>query len=73
MIRPETPKTSEKQGFPSEAQQLAQQLAQQTILIDPDLRAIIDRWPELPGAVRAGILAMVGTADGKAGDDAESE
>jgi hypothetical protein len=59
MIRPETPKTSEKQGFPSEAQQLAQQLAQRTPQADPDLLAIIERWPALPEAVKAGILAMV--------------
>ena len=31
--------------------------------IDPDLAAIIDRWPELPEAVKAGILAMVRSAD----------
>ena len=27
--------------------------------IDPDLRDVIQRWPDLPEAVRAGILAMV--------------
>jgi len=26
---------------------------------NPDLRAVIDAWPDLPDAVRAGILAMV--------------
>ena len=30
--------------------------------IAPDLQAIIQRWPELPGAVKAGILAMVRTS-----------
>ena len=30
--------------------------------IDPDLQAIIKRWPELPDAVKAGILAMVHTS-----------
>ena len=24
-----------------------------------DLAAVVDAWPELPGAIRAGILAMV--------------
>jgi hypothetical protein len=28
-------------------------------LVDPDLQAIIERWPELPEVVKAGILAMV--------------
>ncbi len=27
--------------------------------IDPELQRIVDAWPELPTAVRAGILAMV--------------
>ena len=32
--------------------------------IDPDLRAIIERWTNLPDAVKAGIVAMV-EASGK--------
>jgi len=27
--------------------------------IDPELQAVIDRWPDLPDALKAGILAMV--------------
>ncbi len=27
--------------------------------LTPDLRALVDAWPDLPPAVRAGILAMV--------------
>jgi hypothetical protein len=27
--------------------------------IEPDLQAVIDAWPALPDAVKAGILAMV--------------
>ena len=30
--------------------------------IDPDLQAIIERWPELPEAVRTSIVAMVRAA-----------
>jgi len=30
--------------------------------LDPDLAALIDAWPDLPEAVRAGISAMVGAA-----------
>jgi hypothetical protein len=26
---------------------------------DPDLAALVDAWPELPRAIRAGILSMV--------------
>ena len=32
--------------------------------IDPDLAAVIDAWPALPDAVKAGIVAMVGAAKG---------
>ncbi len=28
-------------------------------LVDGYLRRVIDRWPDLPAAIRAGILAMV--------------
>jgi len=31
-------------------------------LADPDLRAVVEGWPELPEAVRAGIVAMVQAA-----------
>ena len=34
---------------------------------DPDLQVVIERWAKLPGAVKAGILAMVRAA----GDGAE--
>ncbi len=32
---------------------------------DPDLSAVIDAWPRLPEAIRAGILAMIGVASGE--------
>ena len=33
-----------------------------TDVIDPDLQAIIDAWPTLSSAVKAGVLAMVTAA-----------
>jgi hypothetical protein len=30
--------------------------------IDPDLQRVLDAWPTLPEALRAGILAMIGAA-----------
>ena len=37
--------------------------------VDPDLAAVIEAWPKLPEAVRAGILAMVRAAGSGAGDE----
>ena len=31
--------------------------------IDPDLQAIIERWPDLPAAVKASIAAMAAAGD----------
>ena len=31
--------------------------------IDPDLQAIIEQWPELPDAVKAGIVGMIRAAE----------
>jgi hypothetical protein len=31
--------------------------------IDPDLAAIIQRWPDLPEAIKAGIVALVRAVD----------
>ncbi len=32
--------------------------------LSPDLQALIDAWPTLPDAIKAGILAMVNAAAG---------
>jgi hypothetical protein len=32
---------------------------------EPDLAAVIEAWPTLPEAIRAGIVAMVTAASGK--------
>ena len=33
-----------------------------TLHFAPDLQAVIDVWPDLPDAIKAGILAMVAAA-----------
>jgi len=33
-----------------------------TLLPDPDLAAMVDAWPDLPEAIKAGIVAMVRAA-----------
>ncbi len=33
----------------------------------PDLAEVVAAWPELPEAIRAGILAMIRSASGKGG------
>jgi hypothetical protein len=38
-----------------------------TCKTDPDLAAVVAAWPELPEAIRAGIVAMVKTALTKEG------
>jgi hypothetical protein len=37
----------------------------ETAAIDPALQAVIQAWPDLPEAIRAGILAMVQAAGGR--------
>jgi hypothetical protein len=29
--------------------------------LDPELAAVVDAWPALPEAIKAGILAMIGS------------
>ena len=38
----------------------------ETAPVDPDLAKVIDAWPDLPEAVKAGISAMVSAAQGSA-------
>jgi hypothetical protein len=39
-------------------------LPNDTCKTDPDLAAVVEAWPTLPAAIRAGILAMVKAASG---------
>jgi len=34
-------------------------------LIDPELQFVIERWPDLPATLKAGILAMVESCTGQ--------
>ena len=52
---PEKTTVSEQGGAESGAH------AAPMIVSDPDLAAVVTTWPELPEAVRAGIVAMVRT------------
>ena len=41
---------------------VADHLPTDTCKTDPDLAAVVDAWPELPEAIKAGIVAMVKAA-----------
>ena len=45
---------------------VADHLPNDTCRTDPDLAAVVEAWPDLPEALKAGILAMVKAASGKA-------
>lgn len=50
---------------PSTATKIATGLRQRHVIdAEPDLAAVVDAWPNLPEAIRAGILAMVQAASG---------
>jgi hypothetical protein len=49
----------ENKANPSHQQSLAPDLIHDSCQTDPDLARIVDAWPTLPEAVRAGIVAMV--------------
>jgi hypothetical protein len=44
---------------------VADHLPNDTCKTDPDLAAVVTAWPELPEAIKAGILAMVRAASEK--------
>ena len=49
---------------PSTATQNATCSCQADVTTDPDLAAVNDAWPNLPEAIKAGILSMVKAASG---------
>jgi hypothetical protein len=46
---------------------IAHHLPTDTRKSNPDLAAVVDAWPTLPEAVKAGIVAMVKASGGKGG------
>jgi hypothetical protein len=57
-------KLQEKRGSANGAAQKAAHFPADKQVSDPGLAALIDAWPTLPDAIRAGILAMVRAAGG---------
>ncbi len=58
------PNSPGKSGFSESGGAKSGALGAQGGAIAPELRTIIDAWPALPDAIKAGILAMVRTAGG---------
>lgn len=56
-------KTLGKSGFPSGQRAKSSAVGEETPHSDPDLEAIVDAWPTLSEAIRAGILAMIRAAE----------
>jgi hypothetical protein len=56
--------SSGNEGFPDESGAESGALDAEIEPKDPELGAIIDAWPTLPEALKAGILAMVRTVGG---------
>ena len=69
IMRPQSgfPKSSLPNDLRQPAPSVAHHLPTDTCKTDPDLAAIVAAWPELPQAIRSGILAMVRAASGKKG------
>ena len=63
-MRPQagSPKGSLPNGLRQTDPTLAHHLPADTCKTDPDLAAVVDAWPELPEAIRDGILVMVKAA-----------
>ena len=57
-----TPDSLGNATIPAQGGAVSGALAPQQPVIDPALAALIDAWPTLPEAIRAGILAMVQAA-----------
>jgi hypothetical protein len=63
-VREQTPENTGKTGISADAGANAGAVETKTAHIGPDLQGIIDAWPALPDAIKAGILAMIRAAGG---------
>jgi hypothetical protein len=61
-VRQQTPENTGKTQVSDAAGADAGAVETKTAQFPPDLQALIDAWPTLPDAIRAGILAMVRAA-----------
>jgi hypothetical protein len=57
-----TQKTSENSALSKTGAAESGAIVPENAPIDPDLQAIIERWPDLPPAVKASIAAMAAAA-----------
>jgi len=61
-VRADTPENTGKTSVSSEAGADAGAVETKLAQFSPDLQSLIDAWPTLPEAIKAGILAMVRAA-----------
>ena len=62
MIQRVTPENTEENAHPENRAAAGAAVDSENVQIDADLRAIVERWADLPDAVKAGIVAMVQAA-----------
>ncbi len=63
MIQPATPEIPEENAHSRDSAAPGAAVGAQIAPVDPELQAIIERWPDLTDAVKAGILEMVRDAN----------
>jgi len=66
----ESQPAEQSQGVTSNPESVLALRLAQTVENHPDLTTLIDAWPDLPQAVRAGIVAMINAAGGSTSEDA---
>jgi hypothetical protein len=56
------PENTGKTGVSDQSSAESGALDPQNAILDPELAAVVEAWPALPEAIRAGILAMIRAA-----------